>query len=168
ALTHRPPIVFDSLVKQFWATATVRTLKVGPSEIIATIDGNEVVVTESLIRTHLQLNDENGLYEFTLHDVLDEMREISGSCWWDGADAIAAGAAAANEVPPPLPLPAVPPTHTFSSSLGPSTAAQDTLVRDPTPVKEPTPVRKLTHSPVRVPTPFREPTPDSPIPPSPP
>nr|GEU85340.1 putative ribonuclease H-like domain-containing protein [Tanacetum cinerariifolium] len=39
ALTHHPPIVFDSLVKQFWATATVRTLKAGPSEIIATTDG---------------------------------------------------------------------------------------------------------------------------------
>nr|GEZ87652.1 xylulose kinase-1 [Tanacetum cinerariifolium] len=76
ALTHRPPIVFDSLVKQFWTSATVRTLEAGPSEIIATIDGNEVVVTESLIRTHLQLNDENGLYEFTLHDVLNGMREI--------------------------------------------------------------------------------------------
>nr|GEV75466.1 hypothetical protein [Tanacetum cinerariifolium] len=76
ALTHHPPIVFDSLVKQFWATTTVRTLEAGPSKIIATIDGNEVVVSESLIRTHLQLNDANGLYEFTLHDVLDGMREI--------------------------------------------------------------------------------------------
>nr|GEY01021.1 hypothetical protein [Tanacetum cinerariifolium] len=52
------------------------TISTGPSEIIATIDGNEVVVTESLIRTQLQLNDANGLYEFTLHDVLDEMQEI--------------------------------------------------------------------------------------------
>nr|GEU64217.1 ribonuclease H-like domain-containing protein [Tanacetum cinerariifolium] len=78
ALTHCPAIVFDSLVKQFWATATatVRTLEAGPSEIISTIDGNEVVVSASLIRTHLQLNDANGLYEFTLHDVLDGMREI--------------------------------------------------------------------------------------------
>nr|GEW97984.1 hypothetical protein [Tanacetum cinerariifolium] len=69
-------MVFDSLVKQFWATATVRTLEAGPSDIIATIDGNEVVVTESLIRTQLQLDDVNGLYEFTLHDVLDGMRAI--------------------------------------------------------------------------------------------
>nr|GEX59788.1 putative ribonuclease H-like domain-containing protein [Tanacetum cinerariifolium] len=76
ALTHHPPIVFDSLVKQFWATATVRTLEAWPSEIIATINGNEVVVTESLIRTQLQLNNETGLCEFTLNDVLDEMREI--------------------------------------------------------------------------------------------
>nr|GEX12801.1 hypothetical protein [Tanacetum cinerariifolium] len=76
ALTHRPTIVFDSLVKQFWATATVRTLEAGPSDIIATIDGNEVVVIESLIRTQLQLDDVNGLYEFTLHDVLDGMQAI--------------------------------------------------------------------------------------------
>nr|GEU50392.1 hypothetical protein [Tanacetum cinerariifolium] len=76
ALTHRPPMVFDSLVKQFWATATVRTLEVGLSDIIATIDGNEVVVTESLIRTQLQLDDVHGLYDFTLNDVLDGMRAI--------------------------------------------------------------------------------------------
>nr|GEU48374.1 copia protein [Tanacetum cinerariifolium] len=296
ALTHHPPIVFDSLVKQFWATATVRTLEAGPSEIIATIDGNEVVVTESHIRTHLQLNDENGLYEFTLHDILDGMREIGyptyGSLtfykanlspqwrflihtlihcmspksggWnqfpssiasalicmstrrtynfsrfildgmignigskrhkflmyprflqmilgiqttdpsprptfdftaklfsnmklnWDGphmpllapmlvvpaggdgADAAAAGAAAANEVPPPSPPPDVPPTHTSSSTPGPSLAAQDTPVREPTPVRAPTPVREPTPSPVREPTAFREPTPASPRPLSPP
>nr|GEX30093.1 putative ribonuclease H-like domain-containing protein [Tanacetum cinerariifolium] len=63
-------------VKQFWSTATMHNHEVGPSEIIDTIDGNEVVVTKSLIRTQLQLNDVNGLYEFTLHDVLDGMREI--------------------------------------------------------------------------------------------
>nr|GEV86695.1 hypothetical protein [Tanacetum cinerariifolium] len=76
ALTHRPTIVFDSLVKQFWATTTVRTQEAGPSDIIATIDGNAVVVTESLIRTQPQLDDVNGLYEFTLHDVLHGMRAI--------------------------------------------------------------------------------------------
>nr|GEW08445.1 ribonuclease H-like domain, reverse transcriptase, RNA-dependent DNA polymerase [Tanacetum cinerariifolium] len=48
----------------------------GLQKIISTIDGTEVVVTESLIRTQLHLNDANGLYEFTLYDVLDGMREI--------------------------------------------------------------------------------------------
>nr|GEZ40508.1 hypothetical protein [Tanacetum cinerariifolium] len=76
ALTHRTTIVFDSLVKQFWATATVHTLEAGPSDIIATIDVNEVVVTKSLISTQLQLNNVNGLYEFTLHDILDGMQAI--------------------------------------------------------------------------------------------
>nr|GEX25037.1 hypothetical protein [Tanacetum cinerariifolium] len=169
ALTHHLPIVFDCLVKQFWATAIVHTLEAGPSEIIATIDGNEVVVTKSLIRTQLQLNDENRLYEFTIHDVLDGMREIwyptDGSLTFykaklspqwrflihtiiyrmspksGGVESVpyAAGAAVANEVLPPLPPPDGAP-----------------LVWEPTP------------SLVREPTPFREPTPDSPRPLSPP
>ncbi|GJV81122.1 hypothetical protein Tco_1516992 [Tanacetum coccineum] len=36
-----PPIVYDSLVRQFWALATVRTLEDGSQEIVATVDGNE-------------------------------------------------------------------------------------------------------------------------------
>nr|GEY07110.1 retrovirus-related Pol polyprotein from transposon TNT 1-94 [Tanacetum cinerariifolium] len=76
ALTHRPRIVFDSLVKQFWATAIVQNHEAWPSKITATINGNEVVVTESLIRTQLQLNDVDRLYEFTHHNVLDGMQEI--------------------------------------------------------------------------------------------
>nr|GEU95120.1 hypothetical protein [Tanacetum cinerariifolium] len=91
----------------------------------------------------------------------------------DGADAVAAGAAAANEVPPPPPAPVtpppnVPPTHTSSSTPGPSTTAQDTHVRDPTPMREPTPVREPTPSPVREPTTFPEPTPEPPRPSLPP
>nr|GFA59624.1 putative ribonuclease H-like domain-containing protein [Tanacetum cinerariifolium] len=85
----------------------------------------------------------------------------------DGADTAAAGAAAVTKVPPPLPPPVtpppdVPPIHASSSTPGPSTAAQDTPVRDPTPVREPTP------SPVREPTTFREPTPEPPRPSPPP
>nr|GEY52316.1 hypothetical protein [Tanacetum cinerariifolium] len=221
----------------------------GPSNIIATIDGNEVVVTESLIRTQLQLDDVNGLYEFTLHDVLDGMWDLwyptDGSltfykaklspqwrfildgmignigskrhkflmhpCFlqmilgiqttdpsprptfdftaklfsnmklnWDGphmlllapmlvvpaagdgADAVAAGAAAAHDVSPPT---IVPPPH-FTPE--PFSAPQVTHVREPTPVRDPTPMRDPT--PVREPTPspVREPTPDSPRPHSPP
>nr|GFA00196.1 hypothetical protein [Tanacetum cinerariifolium] len=93
----------------------------------------------------------------------------------DGADAVATGAATANEVPPPPPPPVTPPpdglpTHTSSSTLGPSTAAQDTPVRDPTPMRQSTPVREPTLSHVREPTTFREPTlkPPKPSPPSPP
>ncbi|GKE67929.1 hypothetical protein Tco_1522090, partial [Tanacetum coccineum] len=57
ALTHDPPVVFDSLVKQFWATAVVRPNAAGSHDLVATIDGREVVVTESLIRTQLQFDD---------------------------------------------------------------------------------------------------------------
>nr|GEW15071.1 hypothetical protein [Tanacetum cinerariifolium] len=69
----RPDIMF---AKASNAAGSIGVPAGGPLEIIATIDGNEVVVTESLIRTQLQLNDKTGLYEFSLHDVLDGMREI--------------------------------------------------------------------------------------------
>ncbi|GKB68810.1 hypothetical protein Tco_0930222 [Tanacetum coccineum] len=38
ALTH-DPIIFDSLVKQFWSTASLRAPELGPPAILATIDG---------------------------------------------------------------------------------------------------------------------------------
>nr|GEU56749.1 hypothetical protein [Tanacetum cinerariifolium] len=67
----------------------------------------------------------------------------------DGADAVAAGAAAAHDVSPP---PIVPPTH---STPGPFSAPQVTPVWEPTPVRDPTPVREPTPSPMREPTPVR-------------
>ncbi|GKB55664.1 hypothetical protein Tco_0911850 [Tanacetum coccineum] len=73
ALTHDPPVVFDSLVKQFWATATVRPNVAGSRDLVATIDGREVVVTESLIRAQLQLDDANGIFGMPIDDILEGM-----------------------------------------------------------------------------------------------
>ncbi|GJX43086.1 hypothetical protein Tco_0259762, partial [Tanacetum coccineum] len=76
ALTHCPPIVYDSLVRQFWASATVRSLEDGFQELVATVDGNEIVVNESSIRTHLQLDDKGGLYVFTQQEILEGMAAL--------------------------------------------------------------------------------------------
>ncbi|GKC12797.1 hypothetical protein Tco_1009579, partial [Tanacetum coccineum] len=56
ALTHNPTI-YDSLVKQFWQTATVRTLANGIQELVASIDNKEYTITEASIRSQLQLAD---------------------------------------------------------------------------------------------------------------
>nr|GFC13440.1 hypothetical protein [Tanacetum cinerariifolium] len=71
ALTHDPPVVFDSLVKQFWATAVVRPNEAGPHDLVATIDGHEVVVTESFIRTQLQLANANGIFDMQINDIFE-------------------------------------------------------------------------------------------------
>nr|GEZ73555.1 hypothetical protein [Tanacetum cinerariifolium] len=42
ALTHDPPVVFDSLVKQFWATVVVRLNEAGPHDLVATVDDHEI------------------------------------------------------------------------------------------------------------------------------
>ncbi|GKB33957.1 hypothetical protein Tco_0873358 [Tanacetum coccineum] len=76
ALTHAPPVVFDSLVKQFWATAVVRPNAAGSHDLVATIAGREVVVTESLIRTQLHFDDANGIFNMPNSDILEGMRVI--------------------------------------------------------------------------------------------
>ncbi|GJY63960.1 hypothetical protein Tco_0465420 [Tanacetum coccineum] len=76
ALTHDPPVVFDSLVKQFWATASVRPNAAGSHDLVATIDGREVVVTESLIRAQLQLDDANGIFDMQSDDIFAGMGAI--------------------------------------------------------------------------------------------
>ena len=76
ALTHDPPVVFDSLVKQFWATAVVRSNEAEPHALVATIDGHEVIVTESLIRARLQLGDANGIFDMPIPEILEGMEVI--------------------------------------------------------------------------------------------
>ncbi|GJZ15687.1 putative ribonuclease H-like domain-containing protein [Tanacetum coccineum] len=56
ALTYNPTI-YDSLVKQFWQTATVRTLANGTPELVASIDNKKYTITKASVRSKLQLAD---------------------------------------------------------------------------------------------------------------
>ncbi|GKC32460.1 putative ribonuclease H-like domain-containing protein, partial [Tanacetum coccineum] len=60
ALTHNPTI-YDSLVKQFWQTATVRTLANGIQELTTSIDNKEYTITKASIRSKFQLADVTGI-----------------------------------------------------------------------------------------------------------
>nr|GEX09185.1 putative ribonuclease H-like domain-containing protein [Tanacetum cinerariifolium] len=62
ALTHNP-IIFDSLVKQFRSTATLRSSELGPPAIQATIDKTPYTITEDLVRSRLHLADDGGITE---------------------------------------------------------------------------------------------------------
>nr|GFA50060.1 hypothetical protein [Tanacetum cinerariifolium] len=160
---------------------------IGPSDIITNIDCNEVVVTESLIRTQLQLADVNGLYEFTLHDVLDVMRAIGfptdGSLtfykaklspqWRFIMDGMIGNIGSRRHkclmYPRFLQMilvhasgDAAGTAANVDAGPGPSSAPQVLPVREPSPMREPTPVREPS------PRPEQEPTIDSPSPPSPP
>nr|GEW19057.1 putative ribonuclease H-like domain-containing protein [Tanacetum cinerariifolium] len=59
ALTTNP-IIFDSLVKQFWSMATLKAPELGPPAILATIDKTPYTITEELVRSRLQLADDGG------------------------------------------------------------------------------------------------------------
>ena len=86
ALLQYPAIIYESLVVQFWETAQVRTVGDGPTEIVAVIDGEEYVVTESLVRTKLQLDDEGGVTELPKGDILRGLQAAGytgdGKVWY--------------------------------------------------------------------------------------
>ncbi|GKA19916.1 hypothetical protein Tco_0699831 [Tanacetum coccineum] len=68
ALTHNPTI-YDSLVKQFWQTATVRTLANAIQELVAFIDNKEYTITKAYVRSKLQLADATSITNFLDADI---------------------------------------------------------------------------------------------------
>ncbi|GJV84719.1 hypothetical protein Tco_1524617, partial [Tanacetum coccineum] len=68
ALTH-DPIIFDSLVKQFWSTASLRAPELGSPAILATIDRTLYTITEYTVRSQLQLGDDGGIKDLPIADI---------------------------------------------------------------------------------------------------
>ncbi|GJY77400.1 hypothetical protein Tco_0482516 [Tanacetum coccineum] len=77
ALTHNPTI-YDSLVKQFWQTATVRTLANGIQELVASIDNKEYTITEASIRSQLQLADATGIINLSDAKIYEGLATLGG------------------------------------------------------------------------------------------
>ncbi|GKD20511.1 hypothetical protein Tco_1222214 [Tanacetum coccineum] len=73
ALTH-DPIIFDSLVKQFWSTASLRAPELGPPANLATIDRTPYTITEDTVRSQLQLGDDRGKLTFYKNKFLPQWR----------------------------------------------------------------------------------------------
>ncbi|GJV65565.1 hypothetical protein Tco_1476393 [Tanacetum coccineum] len=68
AITHEP-IIYDLFVKQFWSTAYLRASEEGPPAILATIDRTPNTITESLVRSQLQLDDDGGVEDLPIADI---------------------------------------------------------------------------------------------------
>ncbi|GKA24974.1 hypothetical protein Tco_0711007 [Tanacetum coccineum] len=77
ALTHNPTI-YDSLVKQFWQTATVRTLANGTQQLIASIDSTEYTITEASVRSKLQLADATGIHNLSDAEIYAGLATLGG------------------------------------------------------------------------------------------
>ncbi|GJV55058.1 putative reverse transcriptase domain-containing protein [Tanacetum coccineum] len=73
ALTN-DPIIFDSLVKQFWSTATLRSPELGPPAILATIDETPYTITEESIK---KLKELRGRVHETEDDSLEGSFHVS-------------------------------------------------------------------------------------------
>ncbi|GKB21923.1 hypothetical protein Tco_0855846 [Tanacetum coccineum] len=75
ALTTNPTI-YDSLLKQFWQTATANTNADGTLEIKATIDTIRYTISEASIRDSLQLDDATGITMLPNDELFEGMGQI--------------------------------------------------------------------------------------------
>ncbi|GJV99641.1 hypothetical protein Tco_1554893 [Tanacetum coccineum] len=67
------PTIYVSLIKQFWETATTRTLDNGEIELTATIDGIVKIVTEASVRRHLQLAVSDGISSLPTTKIFEQL-----------------------------------------------------------------------------------------------
>ncbi|GKB26742.1 hypothetical protein Tco_0866143 [Tanacetum coccineum] len=63
------PIIFDSLVKQFWSTTILRSPKLGPLAILATIDETPYTITKESVRSQLQLADDGNIDDLPIVEI---------------------------------------------------------------------------------------------------
>ncbi|GJU96008.1 hypothetical protein Tco_1320764 [Tanacetum coccineum] len=71
------PTVYESCIKQFWATAKAKTVN-GDRQIQALVDKKKVIITEKSIRSDLMLEDAKGT-ECLPNDVIFEQLTLMGA-----------------------------------------------------------------------------------------
>ncbi|GJW14822.1 hypothetical protein Tco_0018955 [Tanacetum coccineum] len=67
------PTIYVSIIHQFWQTASASTSKNGEMEITATVDGRVKTVTEASIRSHLKLEDSNGISTLPITKIFEQL-----------------------------------------------------------------------------------------------
>ncbi|GKB49616.1 hypothetical protein Tco_0900369 [Tanacetum coccineum] len=81
ALTENP-IIFVSLIEQFWETTVLSTTEEGLQAISATIDGHEKLITEDSLRIHLKFDDAEGISSLSNEEIFEHlahMRNVTNS-----------------------------------------------------------------------------------------
>ncbi|GKA86954.1 hypothetical protein Tco_0808665 [Tanacetum coccineum] len=76
ALTINPTI-YTSRIEQFWANVKAKTV-IGEVQLHALVDGKKIVITESIVRRYLQLEDAEGV-DCLLNATIFEQLALMGS-----------------------------------------------------------------------------------------
>ncbi|GKC19919.1 hypothetical protein Tco_1022069 [Tanacetum coccineum] len=71
------PTVYESCIKQFWATGMAKTVN-GERQIQALVDKKKVIITEKSVRSDLMLEDAQGT-DYLPNDVIFEQLTLMGA-----------------------------------------------------------------------------------------
>ncbi|GJW15848.1 hypothetical protein Tco_0019981 [Tanacetum coccineum] len=66
-------VVSVSFIKQFWRSAKASTDDNGEVQIIATIDGHSLSITEGSLRRHLKLDDQDGITSIPNSEIFEQL-----------------------------------------------------------------------------------------------
>ncbi|GKD61334.1 hypothetical protein Tco_1298843, partial [Tanacetum coccineum] len=69
------PTIYASYIEQFWNTATSKIINF-VKQIHANVDGKAVVISESLVRSDLLFNDEDGVTCLTNDEIFENLALI--------------------------------------------------------------------------------------------
>ncbi|GKF31722.1 hypothetical protein Tco_0101520, partial [Tanacetum coccineum] len=72
ALTANP-IIYVSLIEQYWQTVTVETVNNEEQQLTVTVDGQTFAITEASLRRHLQLEDADGISSLPNTKIFDQL-----------------------------------------------------------------------------------------------
>ncbi|GJW45451.1 hypothetical protein Tco_0074250 [Tanacetum coccineum] len=67
------PTIYTSQVKQFWQTATVKTLDSEEVKIKATVDGHDKTITGASVRISIQLADADGISNMSTTEIFEQL-----------------------------------------------------------------------------------------------
>nr|GEZ17648.1 hypothetical protein [Tanacetum cinerariifolium] len=66
-------IISDSLIKQFWSTATLKASELGLPAILATIDNTHYTITGDLVQSRFQLAEDGGVTDLPILEIYSGM-----------------------------------------------------------------------------------------------
>ncbi|GJU88538.1 putative ribonuclease H-like domain-containing protein [Tanacetum coccineum] len=75
ALTESP-ILYRSLIDQFWQTAILSTTEEGAQAITATVDDREIIISEASLRRHLKLKDSEGIPSLPNEEIFEQLTNM--------------------------------------------------------------------------------------------
>ncbi|GJU05799.1 hypothetical protein Tco_1122229 [Tanacetum coccineum] len=70
------PLLYKSLIDQFWHTAVLSSTEEGAQSITAIVDDREIIISEVSLRRHLKLQDSKGISSLPNEEIFEQLTNM--------------------------------------------------------------------------------------------